>query len=55
MEKKANQSIGCTVKSCEHHCQSENYCSLNKICVGTHEPNPKETACTDCESFKLKA
>ena len=55
MDKKANQSIGCTVTNCEHHCQKENYCSLNKICVGTHETNPKETACTDCESFKLKA
>ncbi|MDP4118754.1 MAG: DUF1540 domain-containing protein [Bacillota bacterium] len=54
MDKNANQSIGCTVYSCENHCQSKNYCSLDKISVGTHETNPTEVKCTDCESFKLK-
>ena len=49
----ANKSIGCTVKQCAYHCGNENYCSLDKINVGTHEMNPTEVKCTDCESFKL--
>lgn len=53
MKKSANKSIGCTVTQCAYHCASENYCSLDKINVGTHEQNPTEVKCTDCESFKL--
>ena len=53
-QKKANQSIGCDVCSCVHHCQDSNYCGLDSIQVGTHETNPTEIKCTDCESFKLK-
>ena len=53
MRNNANKSIGCTVTQCEYHCGSENYCSLDKINVGTHEQNPTEVKCTDCESFKL--
>lgn len=49
----ANKSIGCTVKQCAYHCGTENYCTLGKINVGTHEANPTEVKCTDCESFKL--
>lgn len=48
----ANKAIGCTVKQCAYHCGNENYCSLDKINVGTHEANPTEVKCTDCESFK---
>lgn len=48
-----NESIKCTIKSCEHHAKDENYCSLDHILVGTHEANPTEKACTDCESFEL--
>ena len=51
---KRNESIKCTVNSCAHHCQDADYCSLNAIQVGTHETNPTEIKCTDCESFKLK-
>lgn len=50
----ANQSIHCTVKNCKNHNSSKNYCSLNSISVGTHEANPTEIKCTDCESFELK-
>lgn len=53
MEKK-NQSIKCSVTQCKYHCDSENYCSLNCIQVGTHETNPTMTQCTDCESFEVK-
>ena len=50
----ANQSIQCTVQQCMYHCQSQDYCSLDAIKVGTHELNPTMNQCTDCESFELK-
>lgn len=49
-----NESIQCTIKSCKHHAQDENYCSLDHILVGTHEANPTDKQCTDCESFEKK-
>lgn len=51
---KANHSIGCSVTQCKYHCESENYCSLEAIQVGTHEQNPTQSKCTDCESFEVK-
>lgn len=53
-DKKANQSIQCTVDQCEYHCQNQDYCSLDCIKVGTHEANPTMEECTDCESFQVK-
>ena len=50
----ANRSIACTVHQCAHHCQGENFCSLNQITVGTHEANPTVEQCTDCLSFERK-
>ena len=50
----ANKSIACTVSQCMHHCDSENYCSLSQIQVGTHEANPAVDQCTDCQSFRKK-
>ena len=50
----ANRSIGCTVTQCKYHCDSENYCSLDKIQVVTHEGNPTESKCTDCATFMPK-
>ena len=44
----------CTVNNCAHHCQDSNYCGLTSIRVGTHETNPTEIKCTDCQSFELK-
>ncbi len=52
--KNVNSSIECSVQQCEYHCNNKNYCSLDKIMVGTHEQNPTEVQCTDCESFKYK-
>ncbi|GHU82321.1 hypothetical protein AGMMS50284_4000 [Clostridia bacterium] len=49
----ANQCIKCTVTQCTNHCDSQNYCSLDAITVGTHETNPTMDQCTDCQSFKL--
>ena len=50
----ANKSIECTVAQCANHCESENYCSLDRILVGTHEANPTVDQCTDCKSFRKK-
>ena len=50
----ANKCIECTVQSCAHHCDTENYCSLDRIMVGTHESNPMMDQCTDCKSFKKR-
>lgn len=47
-----NASIECSVNSCKYHCTNEDYCSLNKIHVGTHEQHPKMDQCTDCQSFE---
>ena len=45
-----------TTKNCKpNHCQGENYCALDMITVGTHEANPTQQQCTDCQSFKMKA
>ena len=44
----ANKSIECTVQQCAHHCQDANFCSLERILVGTHEANPAMDQCTDC-------
>lgn len=49
-----NKSIECSVKQCANHCGAEQYCSLEKIMVGTHEMNPTKIECTDCNSFALK-
>lgn len=50
----ANKAIACTVVSCANHCDMEDYCSLEKIQVGTHECNPTMDQCTDCMSFRKK-
>ncbi len=50
----ANKCIECTVNECRHHCDTANYCTLEKILVGTHEAHPTMDQCTDCKSFALK-
>ncbi len=54
MENKCNRSIECTVNECRYHSNRENYCTLDKILVGTHEANPTMDQCTDCKSFDRK-
>lgn len=49
-----NKSIKCTVGTCQNHCDSADYCSLDCITVGTHECDPTVDQCTDCLSFKRK-
>ena len=46
-----NQSIRCTVESCAHHCQGQDYCGLDSIQVGAHTCSPGADQCTDCQSF----
>ena len=50
-----NERIEWTTKDCTFHNQKENYGTLDRIKVGTHEANPTQKECTDCESFVNKA
>ena len=50
----ANKAIACTVTNCRNHCDNADFCSLERIQVGTHEANPTMDQCTDCQSFQLK-
>ncbi len=49
-----NKSIHCSVKQCRHHCNASNYCTLEAVTIGTHEANPTECQCVDCNSFEKK-
>lgn len=49
-----NTCINCDIKQCKHNAQSENFCTLEAIRVGTHEANPTMPECTDCKSFVAK-
>lgn len=50
-----NESIHCSIHNCTYHANKEDYCTLEAIKVGTHESNPTQKECTDCESFINKA
>ena len=39
---KANHAIECHVSQCNNHCGCEDYCTLDKVCIGTHEADPTE-------------
>jgi len=52
MAEYVNKAIACSIYNCVNHCAEDEFCSLKKIQVGTHEPNPDHTECTDCQSFK---
>jgi hypothetical protein len=47
-----NDSIKCSVDNCKYN-DRKDYCTLSQIKVGTHEANPSEIECTDCESFQI--
>lgn len=49
-----NTSIRCSVNNCAHHCGDQQYCALDAIQVGTHEENPTQPECTDCQSFRVR-
>ncbi|MFQ7585951.1 MAG: DUF1540 domain-containing protein [[Clostridium] symbiosum] len=50
-----NTCIECTIVNCANHAKDANYCALESIKVGTHEANPTQKECTDCESFVNRA
>ncbi len=52
--KDPNMSIECTVEQCKYHCGDCDYCSLNKVRIGSHESDPTSEQCVDCESFRAK-
>ena len=54
MNQNKNESIACSIHNCVHHAGTVDYCTLDKIHVGTHEMNPTKKDCTDCDSFKYK-
>lgn len=49
-----NPCIQCSIYSCANHNETEEYCALEQIKVGTHEANPDVVECTDCQSFEKK-
>ena len=51
---KANHAIECHVTQCNNHCGCADYCSLDKVCIGTPECHPTVDQCTDCLSFVKK-
>ena len=55
MEKHKNPNIHCTVEQCRHHLCSDNYCTLDMVNIGTHESNPSQKECVDCNSFEKKS
>ena len=54
IKQRRNHCIQCSVTQCRNHCSDENYCSLERIQVGTHESDPTMKQCTDCMSFVRK-
>jgi hypothetical protein len=54
MSNSPNTNVNCTVGQCQFHCTG-NYCSLDSINIGTHEPNPSQPQCVDCNSFRQQS
>lgn len=50
-ERKSNHCIECSVRECKYHSCCDDYCTLEKIRIGSHEANPTVDQCTDCKSF----
>ena len=53
MNQNHNPSIKCSVSSCAHHCEGQNYCTLNEIKVGCCDSSATSCASTECASFQL--
>ena len=54
MNQEKNDSIQCSIHNCVHHAENVDYCTLDRIHVGTHELNPTKKECTDCASCQCK-
>ncbi|MBQ7015381.1 MAG: DUF1540 domain-containing protein [Firmicutes bacterium] len=50
----SNRAIGCTVTECKHHCQDDQYCTLQKIQVGKCKSCANTADNTECASFEKK-
>lgn len=48
----ANTSIKCNVASCVHHCNNQQFCSLNEITVGCCGAKVCDCKETECASFQ---
>ena len=46
MNQEKNDSIQCSIHNCVHHAENVDYCTLDRIHVGTHELNPTKKECT---------
>lgn len=51
MKASSNSNIKCIVESCVYH-NTDNYCSLEDIQVGTDKKNPTAKCETECLSFE---
>ena len=49
-----NSNIQCSVNTCTHHANAQDYCTLNTIKVGCCAPQPERCDSTECASFKAK-
>ncbi len=54
MNERKNPNIHCTVEQCRHNMCSENYCTLDRVDIGTHEADPTVKECVDCNSFEKR-
>ena len=50
-----NTCVRCSVTQCANHCGDAQYCGLQSVQIGTHEANPTQEKCVDCQSFKCKS
>ena len=46
-----NRHIQCNVRACRNHCPTDNYCSLDCICIGSG-PRSEFGAKTDCCNYR---
>ena len=53
MNKKPNENIRCSVKTCSHHCKDSSCCTLNAISVGNTGQSAEHAAATECDSFEF--
>ena len=49
-----NPSIKCNVSSCKFNNKNKHYCKLERSARLSHEKNPIQVECTDCQSFELQ-
>ncbi|MDR0919700.1 MAG: DUF1540 domain-containing protein [Oscillospiraceae bacterium] len=54
MSNEPNTNVNCTVGQCQYHSVG-NFCSLDSISIGTHESDPSQPECVDCNSFRKQS